>query len=101
MADFKDDDLDFLGGRGPDTGDRVMGALFMLLGALLFMSSFGVMSYETNKGLESHNMHVFLTTFAVVMIVGMPFFVGGIMLFKRGMRRWSGKDKPKEEEWPE
>ena len=87
-----DDDLDFLGGDdGPGMGDRLIGLLFMVLGALLFLASFAVMFYETDKGLESHNMNTFLTTFGLVMIIGLPIFIGGGWLFKRGMRMWQGK----------
>ena len=85
-----DDDLDFLGGDGPNVGERLIGALFILIGMMLFLSSFAVMFYETDKGLESHNMHTFLTTFGLVLIVGVPIFVGGVWLFKRGMRIWKG-----------
>ena len=85
-----DDDLDFLGGDGPSAGERLIGALFILIGMMLFLSSFAVMFYETDKGLESHNMHTFLTTFGLVLIVGVPIFVGGVWLFKRGMRIWKG-----------
>ena len=87
-----DDDLDFLGGGGPSGGDRVIGGLFILVGTLVFAAAFGVMFYETAKGLDSHNMHTFLTTFGLVMIIGLPVFIGGIWLFKRGMRVWKGKE---------
>jgi len=89
-----DDDLDFLGGGGgPSGGERVIAALQMLFGVVIFSAAFVVMFYETDKGLESHNMHTFLTTFGVVLVIGLPIFVGGIWLFKRGMRTWKGEEE--------
>lgn len=86
-----DDDLDFLGGDGPSPGERIAGAVQIVLGMVIFMASFVVMFYETDKGLESHNMHTFLANFGVVLFIGVPIFAGGIWLFKRGMRAWKGQ----------
>ena len=85
-----DDDLDFLGGDGPGGGERIAGALQMLLGILIFTAAMAGMLYETDQGLASHNMRTFLTNFGVVLFIGLPIFVGGIWLFKRGMRAWKG-----------
>ena len=87
-----DDDLDFLGGDGPGAGGRVVGALLMLVGTLVFSGSFLVMFNKTAEGLASHNMHTFLTTFGLVLLIGLPVFSGGIWLFKRGRRKWQGKE---------
>ena len=88
----RNDDLDLFGsGEGPSGGDRVIGALFMLIGTLIFLAAFAIMFYETDQGLESHNMHTFLTTFGLVLVIGLPVFIGGIWLFKRGMRVWKGE----------
>lgn len=87
-----DDDLDFLGGEGPSPGERIAGAVQIVLGMAIFTASFVAMFYETDKGLASHNMHTFLTTFGLVLFIGLPIFVGGIWLYKRGMRAWKGKE---------
>lgn len=86
-----DDDFDFLN-DGPGAGGRIAGALQILLGTVIFTGAFAAMFYETVKGLASHNMHTFLTTFGLVLIIGLPIFIGGIWLFKRGMRSWKGQE---------
>jgi len=92
MAKY-DDDLDFLGGGGPSGGERLIAALQVLFGIAIFTVSMVVMIYETDQSLESHDMHVFFTTFGIVLVGGIPIFVGGIMLFKRGIKNWKGEYK--------
>jgi hypothetical protein len=85
------DDYDLLDGEGTGGGDRLIGALFILVGTVIFLGAFAVMFYATDKGLESRNMHTFLTTFGLALLIGLPVFAGGIWLFKRGMRAWKGE----------
>ncbi len=89
MAKYDKDDFGFLDG-GSGQGSPIAGLLQMLAGVLIFMTSLGLMFYETEKGLSSHSLRAFQTTFALVLLFGIPLFALGIWLYKRGKRIWKG-----------
>ncbi len=90
MAKFDKDDFDYISGDGPGPAGPITGLLQMVGGALIFIVSLAVMFYEIEKGLSSHNLRTFQTSFALVMLFGLPVFAIGVWLFNRGKRTWRG-----------
>ena len=90
MAKFDKDDFDYISGDGPGPAGSIAGLLQMVGGALIFIASLAAMFYETEKGLSAHNLRTFQTSFALVMLFGLPVLAMGIWLFNRGKRMWKG-----------
>jgi hypothetical protein len=91
MTRHDNDDLDFITGDGAGPGGRVTAVVQMLVGALIFITALLGMFYETEMALSSHSLRTFQSDFALVLVVGLPFFIGGVWLFNRGRRIWKGQ----------
>lgn len=89
MTKYDDDDPFAIDGA-PGPGGRVTGALLMLLGGAIFLTALGVMFYETEMGF-GHGLRAFQKTFALVLLFGLPVFIGGIWVYKWGKRMWKGR----------
>lgn len=81
-----DDDLDFLKRDDKAMGGGLGAVVMMAGGAILFIVALFGMFYETEQALSSHNLRTFQVDFILVLLVGMPIFIGGVWLFNRGRR---------------
>ena len=88
----QDDEFDFLDGVPSDTGGRLSGVLFIIVGTILFIASALYMVDGIFTGLSTGQLNQFFSKFAFVAITGMPVFIIGVWLFKRGRRLRKGKE---------
>lgn len=88
MADDDDNDALFRG-DGYGGGDRLQGALLMLVGAAIFLGALGTIFYETELSF-GHGLSAFQKRFVLIALFGVPVLFAGAWLYKWGKRVWKG-----------